>query len=126
METKHAQLLFSNSWEDPQLLLEALGEGSGKRILSIAAAGDSSLSLLTGSPEEILAIDTNPFQLYLVELKKMAIKHLDRWEVLAFLGFDSQLSSCALTECIHFNTEIVARGDQLWPVFYHAKLLCGP
>ncbi|MDW3648180.1 MAG: DUF3419 family protein [Bacteroidia bacterium] len=87
METKNAQLLFSNSWEDPQLLLEALGKGRGKRILSIAAAGDSSLSLLSGSPEEILAIDTNPFQLYLVELKKMAIKHLDRWEVLAFLGF---------------------------------------
>ena len=87
METKHAQLLFSNSWEDPQLLLEALGEGEGKRILSIAAAGDSSLSLLTGNPEEILAIDNNPFQLYLVELKKMAIKHLERWEVLAFLGF---------------------------------------
>lgn len=84
---KSDKLQYSNCWEDATLLLEALAPKEGKRILSIASAGDSSFSLLTSSPEEILAIDNNEAQLALVELKKMAIKHLTYQEVLEFLGF---------------------------------------
>jgi len=85
--SKSAILQYANCWEDTDLLLEGLAAEEGKRILSIASAGDSSFSLLTQNPSEIIAFDHNEVQLCLVELKKMAIKHLNYSEVLEFLGF---------------------------------------
>lgn len=78
---------YANCWEDPEVLLKGLNLGKGKRILSIASAGDNSFALLTTEPELVVAFDLNPTQLYLVELKKVAIQQLSREETIAFLGF---------------------------------------
>lgn len=78
---------YANCWEDPDVLLKGLDLPKNTRILSIASAGDNSFSLLTTEPEIIVAFDLNPVQLYLVELKKAAIKSLCREEAIAFLGF---------------------------------------
>ena len=40
---KFNKIRYANCWEDPELLLEVFD--SGKKILSIASAGDNSLSL---------------------------------------------------------------------------------
>lgn len=79
---------YSNCWEDPELLLKSFVNLENKRILSIASAGDNSFSLLTLNPEIIVAVDLSQAQLHLVELKKQAIKHFSRNEVLEFLGFN--------------------------------------
>jgi len=78
---------YANCWEDADILLEGLNPSPGNKILSIASAGDNSFSLLTTNPEMVVAIDINAIQLYLVELKKVCILHLDQPELLAFLGF---------------------------------------
>ncbi len=76
---------YANCWEDGEILCEALEPLQGKRILSIASAGDNSLALIAGGAE-VLAVDLNPAQLACVELRKEAILRLDREACLAFMG----------------------------------------
>jgi len=80
---------YANCWEDADVLLRGLNPEPGKRFLSIASAGDNSFSLLTANPELVVAVDVNPIQLYVVELKREAIRRFDYKEVLSFLGFES-------------------------------------
>ncbi len=76
---------YANCWEDADILTAALKPGPGRRILSIASAGDNSLMLLAGGPE-VVAVDINPAQLDCLELRREAIRSLDHGECLAFLG----------------------------------------
>lgn len=78
---------YANCWEDADVLLKGLNPEEGKRFLSIASAGDNSFSLLVSNPELVVAVDVNRNQLFLVELKREAIRHLEYEEVLQFLGF---------------------------------------
>ena len=84
---RHDYLRYANCWEDADLLLEALRVQPGQRVLSIGSAGDNSFSLLTGDPAQVVAVDINRVQLYLIELKKAAYRTLDYDDWLAFLGF---------------------------------------
>lgn len=84
----HEYIRYSNCWEDADLLLEALQVAKGDRVLSIGSAGDNSFSLLTQDPEIVLAVDINPVQLHLIELKKAAILKLSHPQFLGFLGFE--------------------------------------
>src|SRR5450432_1124947 len=78
---------YANCWEDADILLQGLSPAEGNKILSIGSAGDNSFSLLTTNPEIVVAIDINKIQLYVIELKKAAIKKLNYEEALQFLGF---------------------------------------
>jgi S-adenosylmethionine-diacylglycerol 3-amino-3-carboxypropyl transferase len=78
---------YANCWEDADILVEGLQCRPGQKILSIASGGDNSLALLTTKPELVLAVDLSPAQLYLVELKMLAIRHLADDELPDFLGF---------------------------------------
>lgn len=87
MSDGKSYLRYASCWEDADLLLHALDCPKGADILSIASAGDNSLSLLTTSPRKVTAIDTNPWQLHLLELKVAAFRQLDHTTMLQFLGF---------------------------------------
>lgn len=78
---------YANCWEDADVLLKGLNPEENKRFLSIASAGDNSFSLLVSNPELVVAVDVNQNQLFLLELKREAIRHLEYEEVLQFLGF---------------------------------------
>jgi S-adenosylmethionine-diacylglycerol 3-amino-3-carboxypropyl transferase len=80
---------YANCWEDPFILIEAMKDAEGKRIMSIASAGDNTFSLLMLNPELIVAVDISKVQLFLVELKKIAILNFDREKYLQFTGFSS-------------------------------------
>jgi S-adenosylmethionine-diacylglycerol 3-amino-3-carboxypropyl transferase len=77
---------YSQSWEDPDLLTQSLEPGSEDTILSITSGGDNTLALLLHNPKSIIAIDSNPAQNYLLELKRAAIKYLSYEECISFLG----------------------------------------
>ena len=88
--TEKAQFNFiryANVWEDASVLISGLNPQPGDRLLSIASAGDNSFSLLTTNPELVVAVDINPVQLYLTELKKCVIQSFNYEETLSFLGF---------------------------------------
>lgn len=77
---------YANCWEDGTLLLEALQPAPGRRILSIASAGDNSLLLLSRGAE-VVAADLSAPQLACTDLRCQAVCALGDDDVLAFLGF---------------------------------------
>lgn len=79
---------YSQCWEDPEILTEALGINKTDSILSVSSGGDNTLSLLCLGPKKIVSIDVNPVQNYLLELKLAALTNLRYHEILAFLGIE--------------------------------------
>ncbi|MGE3802119.1 MAG: DUF3419 family protein [Candidatus Kapaibacterium sp.] len=79
---------YSNCWEDADLLLTGLSITPESHLLSIASAGDNSLSMLSRHPERLVAIDLNPIQIALTELKALAFRELSYQEMFSFLGFE--------------------------------------
>lgn len=77
---------YANVWEDAGVLRDALRPAPGRRILSIASAGDNSFALLAAGAE-VVAADLSPAQIALVDLKRAAIRRLNHAETLGFLGF---------------------------------------
>lgn len=81
------KIRYANCWEDAEVLLKGLKLGPGSNILSIGSAGDNSFSLLTTHPSKVVVVDISAVQLYLIELKREAIRMLDRSTFLGFMGF---------------------------------------
>jgi S-adenosylmethionine-diacylglycerol 3-amino-3-carboxypropyl transferase len=80
------RILYSQAWEDPQVDLEGLRLGPDDDVLAIGASGDNPLCFVTAGPRSVTALDFNPTQNFLLELKISAIERLDPLEVQAFLG----------------------------------------
>jgi S-adenosylmethionine-diacylglycerol 3-amino-3-carboxypropyl transferase len=76
---------YANLWEDADVLCAALAPAPGKRMLSIASAGDNALALAAAGAE-VVAADLSPAQLACVELRLAALRKLDYDDVLAFFG----------------------------------------
>lgn len=78
---------YASVWEDADILCEALAPvAPGRRLLSIASAGDNALALLTLDPSEVVAVDLSDAQLAATALRVSAFRWLDYGELLAFLG----------------------------------------
>ncbi len=77
---------YAQCWEDADILLEALDVSEGDVCLSIASAGDNSLSLLTRNPARVIAVDMNPAQLACLALRVAAYRVLDHHELLQLIG----------------------------------------
>src|SRR5262245_36888345 len=84
------ELRYSTVWEDHLLLERGLEPKSDDDLLVIASAGDNVLNLLLLEPRRIVAIDVNPGQLALVELKLAALSVLDHRGFLQLLGLIPQ------------------------------------
>jgi S-adenosylmethionine-diacylglycerol 3-amino-3-carboxypropyl transferase len=81
-----SEIRYAQCWEDADILVEALNTGAGKTYVSIASAGDNSLSLLTLKPERVIALDLNPSQIACLELRVAAFKKLNHGELLELIG----------------------------------------
>jgi len=77
---------YSSCNEDSASELAALRPGPGKRIVCICAGGGRVLNLLGNGAEEIWAVDVNPSQTHLLELKTTAIRRFDYDDYLQILG----------------------------------------
>lgn len=82
MKTIH----YSQCWEDPKILTDALKIGPKDNVISIASAGDNTFALLLQNPKSITAIDCNPLQIFLIELKMKAIELLEYNDFVSFVG----------------------------------------
>lgn len=76
---------YANLWEDADVLCAALQPAPGKRMLSIASAGDNAIALAADGAE-VVAADLSLPQLACVELRLVALRRLDYDDVLAFFG----------------------------------------
>ncbi|MBN1119038.1 MAG: DUF3419 family protein [Bacteroidales bacterium] len=79
---------YSQCWEDTELMLEALDVRNNDIVVSIASGGCNSLAILSEYPSLLYIVDRNPCQIYLTELKYLAIKHLDN-SIGEFLGYQN-------------------------------------
>jgi len=70
-------LIYNTCWEDPRLDRIALEITPQDNILIITSAGCNTLDLALQSPTHIYAVDMNPRQNALLELKMAAIRTLD-------------------------------------------------
>jgi len=106
---------YANSWEDADVLCDALQPAPGKRMLAIASAGDNAFALLAGGAE-VVAADLSGAQLALVELKRAAIRQLDDDTLLGFLGVSemrnrwSVFQSLDLPSHVSFDREVIEQG----------------
>ncbi len=88
--------------EDSLSEIEAL-RLSGRRALSIHAAGGRAFSLLLGDPREVVAIDRNPAQIFLGQLKVAAMRLLDREPYLAFVGITDGIDRAEVYRSLREN-----------------------
>jgi S-adenosylmethionine-diacylglycerol 3-amino-3-carboxypropyl transferase len=79
-------IVFNMSWEDPEMDRRAFGITAEDTVLSITSAGCNPLNLLCQNPRRLIAIDSNPAQTALLELKLAGIaglEHPDFFDIFA-------------------------------------------
>lgn len=81
-----SHIRYAQCWEDADILLDGLDIQPGDTCISIASAGDNSLSLLVKDPSRVVAVDLNPAQLAALELRVAAYRRLTHGELLGLMG----------------------------------------
>lgn len=107
-------LRYANCWEDASVLARALEPVAGARCLSIASAGDNALSLVARGAASVLAVDWNPAQIALLELKRAAFQSLSYPGLLGFLGVRPSVERAAFYTAIRHTLPLLAR--RFWDV----------
>lgn len=120
------ELRYSTVWEDYRLLERALRGSAGSDLLVIAGAGCNVLNLLLHAPRRVIALDFNPAQTALVELKLAGIRRLRHHELLRLLGVrtadgDAGADRLALYERVRADLPDAARSwwDAHTSVLHH-------
>jgi len=105
------KIYYSQCWEDPEILAQALEIRSDDTVLSVTSGGCNTLALALKGPKHIVALDVNPAQNYLLELKIAAIKSLGYEEFLKFIGISESIDRLVIFEGIKPQMSTEA---QLW------------
>ena len=79
-------LVYNTCWEDPRLDRTALDISENDRILVITSAGCNALDYALCGPERVNAVDMNPRQNSLLELKKAGIRNLEYEDFFKMFG----------------------------------------
>lgn len=81
-----SQIRYAQCWEDADILLAALKIEPHHHCLSIASAGDNTLSMLSQGPARVVALDLSAAQLACLALRVAAYAQLDHAAMLELLG----------------------------------------
>ena len=103
------RISYSSCNEDSHSELAALRLGPDKRVLCVTAGGGRVLNLLYDRPREIVAVDVNPTQTHLLELKIAAMRALDYELYLAFLGVRQARDRLAVYQGLRSSLSSAAR-----------------
>jgi S-adenosylmethionine-diacylglycerol 3-amino-3-carboxypropyl transferase len=79
-------LIYNTCWEDPALDRVALDLGADDRVLVITSAGCNALDYLLAGAGEVHAVDVNPIQNALLELKRAGALGLSHGDFFALFG----------------------------------------
>jgi S-adenosylmethionine-diacylglycerol 3-amino-3-carboxypropyl transferase len=79
-------LVYNTCWEDPRLDRQALELTAEDRVLVITSAGCNALDYSLVGPAHVYAVDMNPRQNALLELKMAGIRHLEFDDFFALFG----------------------------------------
>ena len=81
-----SKVAYSQCWEDPETARHALRVTPDDDVLVVTSGGCNALALLLDQPRSITAIDKNPAQNYLLELKRRAVQRLSHDDLMYFVG----------------------------------------
>ena len=87
-------LVYNTCWEDPAVDRQALQLTSNDTILVITSAGCNTLDYALQAPRRIHAVDANPRQTALLELKIAGIRGLDFEDFFLLFGHDCGCLCC--------------------------------
>ena len=104
--------MFTQSWEDPACDLAALRPQPGETLLAITSGCDNVLGFLLADPARIIAVDINPAQTFLFELKRAAFRNLTHAEMLRFLGVTADAGAGQLYS--RLRAELSLGAQQFW------------
>lgn len=107
---------YYSSWEDICVIQEALKINSNDVVLSLTSSGCNILNFLLFNPKKIYAVDFNPYQNYLLDLKIQAIKNLNYEEFLELLGISQS------NNAIEIYQSIRAQMDEKTRTFWDSKI----
>jgi S-adenosylmethionine-diacylglycerol 3-amino-3-carboxypropyl transferase len=79
-------LVYNTCWEDPRLDRQALNLTPDETILVITSAGCNALDYALAGPKQVVAVDMNPRQNALLDLKIAAIRNLQYEDFFAMFG----------------------------------------
>ena len=79
-------LVYNTCWEDPRLDRVALEFDPADNVLVITSAGCNALDYVLTEPNHVYAVDMNPRQNALLDLKKSAIDNLEYDDFFKFFG----------------------------------------
>ena len=107
-------LYFARVWEDPILELEAFAPQPDRRYVIVGSAACTVLSLLAGGARQVTAVDINPTQNNLGELKAALVLHCDPDEALTFLGHVPASSAARRAIYRRVRHELSAQARAAW------------
>jgi len=114
------EYIYAFTWEDPRVDHRLLKIGEDDVILCITSAGDNVLDyLLSGNPRRIHAVDLNPNQNHLLELKVVsfqALSYADFWQLFG-VGKHPKFRELLISRLSPF---LSSRALQYWLV--HSKI----
>jgi S-adenosylmethionine-diacylglycerol 3-amino-3-carboxypropyl transferase len=79
-------LVYNTCWEDPRLDRVALEFGPDDRVMVITSAGCNALDYTLAGPSHVYAVDMNPRQNALLDLKRSGIKNLEYEDFFEMFG----------------------------------------
>lgn len=79
-------LVYNTCWEDPRVDREALCLSCDDTVMVITSGGCNALDYVLQGPKRVYAIDMNPLQNSLLELKRAAIRGLDHKDFFQVFG----------------------------------------
>ena len=79
-------IVYAQCWEDPEIDREAFRIQPDDTVFSITSGGCNTLAFLLDNPRAVYALDVNPSQNYLLDLKMGAFAALPYGEMLELLG----------------------------------------
>lgn len=94
---------YAQVWEDAEVLIEALDINENDNILSIASAGENSISMLIKNPNKVYAIDLNETQIACSEFKIACYKYLNYDECMKLIGVFEEKNRLELYKKIEEN-----------------------
>jgi len=80
------RLVYNTCWEDPRLDREALALTADDTVVAITSAGCNVLDYALDAPAHVHAVDLNPRQNALLELKQAGIRALDHDDFFSLFG----------------------------------------
>lgn len=114
---KHTQFnneyIYAFTWEDARVDERLLKLGPEDKVIAISSAGDNILSYLAQSPARVHAVDLNPTQNHLLELKAAsytALPYEDFWKIFGE-GKHSNFRDLLITK---LSPHMSGRAFQFW------------